>query len=180
MNIVKYTSKYKDLAMKFECGNKVIDRFLHDDNALDENQGITYILLSDDEDYIIGYYNIETGRVDQIEQVGNEKYYKPMGGAININYLAIHSDFQRVKIAEIADKKIYLGDIILHDCEKRVSELRKVVGITFITICSTEEGYHLYHERNSYEDFEDDMNIFIRESDRHCYKFYKCVDDIVA
>lgn len=176
MNIVKYTSEYKDLAKKFKCGNKIIDNFLHDDNALDDNQGITYILLSDEGDSIIGYYNIEAGRVDQIEKVGDIKYYKPMGGAININYLAVHSDFQRVKIAEVDDKKMYLGDIILHDCEKRILDLRQKVGISFITLCSTEEGYHLYHERNSYEDFEEDMNTFIQESDKGCYKFYKCVD----
>ena len=180
MNIVKYTEKYRELAKEFKCGNTVIDRFLHDDNALDENQGITYILLSDKEDCIIGYYNIEAGRVDQIEEVGDKKYYKPMGGAVNINYLAVHNDFQRTKIVENDDRKIYLGDIILRDCEKRILKLREQMGISFITLYSTEEGYHLYHERNSYEDFEDDMNTMIRERDKGCYKFYKCVDDIVA
>ncbi len=79
---------------------------------MDENQGITYILLSDESDFIIGFYNIEVGRVDLLETVGEEKIYTPMGGSVNINYLAVHSDFQRVKIAEDGDKKIYLGDII--------------------------------------------------------------------
>ena len=64
MNIKKYTEKYRDLAQDFTCGNFVIDRFLKNGDALDENQGITYVLLSDEEDFIIGYYNIEVGRVD--------------------------------------------------------------------------------------------------------------------
>lgn len=179
MNIVKYTSKYEDLAKDFKCGNEVIDKFLHDGSALDENQGITYVLLSDELDFIIGYYNIEVGRVDQIDTIGNKEYYKPMGGAVNINYLAIHSDFQRMMIAEIDDKKIYLGDFLLRDCEKRILELRRIVGISFVTLYSTKEGYHLYHNRNSYENFEDDMSTFVKESDINCNKLYKWVDDII-
>ena len=46
-------------------------------------------MLSDKKDFIIGYYNIEVGRVDQIEIVGNHRIYKPMGGTANINYLAV-------------------------------------------------------------------------------------------
>lgn len=47
MNVFKYTPEYEVLAKSFECGNFVIDNFLKSGNALDENQGITYILLSD-------------------------------------------------------------------------------------------------------------------------------------
>lgn len=180
MEIVKYTREYIELAEKFDCGNSVINKFLKQADALDENQGITYIMLSDKRNFIIGYYNIETGRVDMIENVGGKVLYKPMGGAININYLAIHSKYQGTKIAEVEGRKIYLGDILLNDCEQRILELRKYVGFSFITLCSTKEGYHLYHDRNSYENFEDDMSTFVQESDKTSYKLYKCVDDIVA
>lgn len=180
MNIEKYTPKYEKLVKNFECGNIVIDNFLRNGDALDENQGITYVLLSDNKDFIIGYYNVEVGRVDQIEDIGDTVMYKPMGGSVNINYLAIHSKYQGTKIAEVDGRKIYLGDYILRDCEKLVLRLRKEIGIVFITLYSTEQGYHLYHERNSYEDFEDDMSTFVQESDQKCYKLYKCVDDIVG
>ena len=179
MNIVEYTSEYEYLAKNFKCGNSVIDKFLHDGNALDKNQGITYILLSDENDFIIGYYNIEVGRVDQIEIIGDKEIYKPMGGAVNINYLAVHSDFQGTMLAEIEGKKIYLGDYIVRDCEKRILELRNKVGISFVTLYSTKEGYHLYHVRNCYENFEDDMSTFVQESDMSCHKLYKWVDDII-
>lgn len=59
MNIKKYTKKNENLAKKFTCGNIVIDKFLHDGSALDVNRGITYIMLSDDNNCIIGFYNIE-------------------------------------------------------------------------------------------------------------------------
>lgn len=180
MTIEKYTKEYEKLKDHFKCGNIVIDNFLKNGNALDENQGITYVMLSDKKDFIIGYYNIETGRVDQIEEVGADILYKPMGGTVNINYLAIHSDYQGIMVAEVEGRKIYLGDILLNDCEKRILELRKHVGIAFITLCSTDEGYHLYKIRNSYEDFEEDMSNFVQESDTSSHKLYKCVDDIIG
>lgn len=179
MEICKFTEKYQNLANDFKCGNFVIDNFLKNGSALDENQGITYVMLSDEKDFIIGYYNIEVGRVDQIEYVGDEKLIVPMGGAVNINYLAIHSDYQHTKIAEIDDQRIYLGDYLLHNCEKRILKLRKAVGVAFVTLYSTEQGYHLYHDRNSYEDFEEDMSTFVKDSDFSSHKLYKCVDDIV-
>ena len=179
MNIEKYTKKFSPLTEKFDCGNFIINNFIKSGDALDENQGITYIMLSDEKNYIIGYYNISVGRVDQIEIAGNQKLYKPMGGSVNINYLAIHSDFQGTKIAEVNNRKIYLGDYILRDCEKKILNLRNKVGITFVTLNSTNEGYHMYHERNSYEDFEEDMSTFVQESDKSGYKLYKWVDDII-
>ena len=75
--------------------------------------------------------------------------------------------------------KFYYGDYVLRNCEKKILEIRKSIGIAFITLYSTEEGYHLYHDRNSYEDFEDDMSTFVNESDDSCYKLYKWVDDII-
>lgn len=154
--------------------------FLKSGNALDENQGITYVMLSEKKDVIIGFYNIEVGRVDQIDNIGENVIYQPMGGAVNINYLAIDNKYQGTKIAEIDGQNIYLGDYLLRDCEKRILQLRKEVGIVFVTLYSTMQGYHLYHERNSYEDFEDDMSTFVQESDNECYKLYKCVDDIIG
>lgn len=179
MNIVKYSKKYQNLVNNFDCGNIALNNFLNSTNALDKNQGITYILLSDKKDFIIGYYNISAGRVDLIEQIGELVNYVPMGGSVNINYLAIHSDYQHKKIGNLTNgQSFYLGDFLLHDCEKRIMKLKEEVGIMFITLYSTKEGYNLYHNRNSYEDFEVDMNTFISERDIDCFKLYKCIDDI--
>lgn len=177
MKFKKYTNQYAVLAKEFTCGNIVIDNFLKSSHSMDANQGITYILLSDNEDFIIGYYNISVGCVDQVEFIGKNVYYVPMGGAVNINYLAVDVRLQHRQLAE--NMKIYFGDYLLRDCEKRICTLRKEIGIQFVTLCSTEEGYHMYHDRNSYEDFEEDMNNFVNDSDRGSYKLYKCVDDII-
>lgn len=180
MNIIKYTIEHQHLASIFDCGNIILNNFLKSTNALDENQGITYIMVSDNKDFIIGYYNISVGRVDLIEQTETTVVYKPMGGSININYLAIHSKYQHTHIGNLpSGQKIYLGDYLLRSCEKTILALRKHVGIAFITLYSTQEGYNLYHNRNSYEIFETDMNTFIEERDLECYKLYKCIDDLL-
>lgn len=49
MKIVKYTKKYEELAKEFKCGNIVLDNYIKNGNAFDERQGVTYILLSNDE-----------------------------------------------------------------------------------------------------------------------------------
>ena len=54
MTIEKYTKEYAKLKDHFKCGNIVIDNFLKNGNALDANQGITYVMLSDKKDFIIG------------------------------------------------------------------------------------------------------------------------------
>lgn len=79
MKIKKYTKEYENLALLFSCGNVIIDRFLQDGSALDANRGITYVMLSDEEDYIVGYYNIENGRVDRMYTVGNLEYHTRNG-----------------------------------------------------------------------------------------------------
>lgn len=173
----KFKAEYKALANDFHCGNIVIDNFLQSDDALDINQGITYILLTDEKDFIIGYYNISVGRIDRMETTGDEVYYLPMGGAVNINYLAIDERVQHTQVIE--NSKIYFGDYVLRDCEKRILKLREDIGIAFVTLYSTEEGYHMYHDRNSYEDFEEDMSTFVEESNKLCHKLYKWVDDIL-
>ena len=177
MKINKFKPEYKALAQSFTCGNIIIDHFLQSSDALDLNQGITYVLLSDDNDFIIGYYNISVGRIDQKEATGNIIRYIPMGGAVNINYLAVDEKFQHTPLIE--NKKFYFGDYLLRDCERKILQLRKEVGISFVTLYSTQEGYHMYHDRNCYDDFEEDMSTFVNESDYSCRKLYKWADDIV-
>lgn len=138
-----------------------------------------YAKMVNDSSAINGDYNIEVGRLDRIEAVGKNVYYKPKGGTVSINYLAIHSKYQGIKIAEYEGKKIYLGDYLLRDCEKRILDLRSHVGISFVTIYSTQQGYHLYHKRNGYVYFEEDMSNFVSESDKTCFKLYKWVDESI-
>ena len=160
--------------MDFSCGNYVIDNFIKSSEALDHSQGITYVMLAGNE--AVGFYNITTGRVDREEMINGQNYYWPMGGSIHINYFAIDQNYQRRKIDDKSG--CYLSDYMLEDCEQRILELRESVGFAFITLYSTERGYYFYHNRNEYENFEEDMSIIQNESDVGCIKLYKWIEYI--
>ena len=128
MSFDKFKKEYIPLVKNFDCGNVVINNFLNSENALDFNQGITYVLLSDDKDFIIGYFNISVGRIDQIENVMDPTYYIPMGGAININYLAVDKRLQHTLL--VPEAKIYYGDYMstfVQDSDKNCKKLYKWV-----------------------------------------------------
>lgn len=99
MKFVKFTEKHQYLAQSFDCENFIINNFLKSSDALDSNQGITYILLDDEETQIVGFYNIGMTRIDQTQTVGEDTYYYPMGGAAVINYLAVKKIINTINIS---------------------------------------------------------------------------------
>ena len=152
----------------------MINNFLKSENALDSNQGVTYILLNDQKDQAIGFYNIGISRIDQIQTIGKNTYHTYMGGAAVINYLALDSSLQHTYIT----KGYSYGDYLLTCCEDNLLSLRNKIGFAFIAISSTQEGLHLYKDKHDYEEFEEDMSIVVQESDKECIKLYKWADDL--
>ena len=177
-NVELYTKEFRALSNDFSCGNIVIDNFLKSDESLDNNIGVTYVLLDDKQKQIIGYFNIAASRIDEIQYVGKAPYLTPLGGAVKINYLAVDTRFQHRLLYQEDSHNVYIGDYLLHKCEAKIAELQKDIGIAFIYVSSTDEGYKLYHERNFYEHMETDMNIIKSDSEHNCHDLYKCIDDI--
>lgn len=167
--------KHNLLASRFRSDNIVIDNFIKSEKALDANLGVTYLLIDDDE--LLGFYNIGVGQINSIVSINGTSYYALMGGAVYINYLALDKGYQHTLL--IKDSHFYYGDYLLRKCERKILALRKCIGASFIVVHSTPEGYRLYHDRNDYEDFEEDMNSFVQESDKSCYRLYKCIDDLI-
>ena len=176
MIVEKYSPEYHHFLASFDCGNPVINEYAHNSLGTDIDSGIPYLLMSKDKSKLMGFYSIEAGRLDQSD---DGKHISPMGGTVNISYLALDKEYQHRWLGKTANgNNYYIGDFLLNDCESRILALSKDVGITFITLYSSEEGYHMYHDRNSYEDFEDDMVTVVQDSDVGCKKLYKWVSDI--
>lgn len=176
MIIEKYESKYRHLLASFDCGNPAINKYIHNELGTDVDGCVSYLLFSDEKkDALMGFYSIETGRLDQHCDDGQ---ITPMGGTINISYLALDIKYQHTFLRKTQDgQNFYIGDYLLEDCENRIQELSSKVGISFITLYSSEDGYHMYHDRNDYVDFEDDMSTVVRDSDVGCKKLYKWLSD---
>jgi hypothetical protein len=122
---------------------------------------------------IIGYYNIGLG---YIEQIYNEIKQK-LGGSVHINCFALDERYHGLLQGLTDDgTRINLSDILLYKCLETIYTLReKYIGFTFITLCSTKEGYSLYR-RNDFEDLEEDMNFSVEESDMECTLMYLPVE----
>lgn len=67
INVVLYDASYQKLASSFHSGNEYLDQFLKDSISLDNNFGKAYVLLTDDNKKIVGYYNLGVGYIEQTE-----------------------------------------------------------------------------------------------------------------
>lgn len=159
LNVVPYDASLQKLAFGFDSGNDYLDRFLKSAVALDDNFGKTYVYLSNDGEFIIGYYNIGVGYIEQVAAGAPRK----MGGSVHINCFALDKRFHgRLQVKTSKGTAIYLSDMLLQHCIDQVYELREKIGFTFITLCSTRQGYSLY-VRNNFYDLEEDMSFSVEE-----------------
>ena len=155
MKISELQQRHKKILDSFSCGNIVIDNFLKSNDAYNSSIGKTYVLLSENEQMVIGYYTISTGSVDYIDGALRIKD----AGAININYFAIDESFQKNVVFEENGAKTYVSDYLLDDCFQRIESIRsKDVGFSYITLDSTPEGVWLY-ERNGFCSINSEDNI---------------------
>ncbi len=173
LNVKLLDASIQLLASNFKSGNDHLDRFLKSPSALDENYGKTYVLISDNEDTILGFYNIGMG---YIEIVDGGMHWK-MGGAVHINGFALDMKYHGLVQEETPDGiKINLSDFFLYDCINRIMQIREeYIGCTFITLCATDEGYSLY-KRSGFEDLEDDMNFSVEAEEVKCKPMYYAID----
>lgn len=149
------------LIKDFSCGDSYFDNFLKSHHALDDGIGTTYIALQDD-NTVIGFYNITAGSVDYMEHGLRIKD----SGSIHINYFAVDKQFQKKIEAEIpgTSQKIYTSDLLLNDCRNRIKQIRKdYLGISYITLNSSAAGINLY-ERNGFFLIDDDDDVIISPS----------------
>lgn len=151
-------------SLQFQCGNEALDLFLQSGLSLDASFGKTFVTIFNDR--IIGYYNIGTGHIEDENVI---RY----GGSVYINYLAVDQSFQKVKINE----EWYFSDVLMLDCIGRIKKIREndILGFTFITLSSTEEGIGLY-SRNGFELLEDDMIVAKNEGEYTCKGMYLPLD----
>ena len=163
LNVVLYDANYQKLASTFESGNICLDSFLKDRLSLENWFGKTYVLLSNTCDTIIGYYNIGTGYIEQV--LGSNRC--KIGGSVHINYLALDKNYHGLVQTVTPDGvKVNLSDFLLNDCIQRILRVRKQVGFSFITLCSTKQGYKLY-KRNNFEDLDDDLHFSVEDPITH-------------
>ena len=173
VNIKRYNVDLQKLASTFNSGNIYLDKFLREPYSLDDSYGKTYVILSDTNNEIIGYFNIGTGYIEQADYGMNRK----IGGSVHINCLAIAKKYQR-RMQKKSDEtlSIIASEVLLDECLKIIEYIReKYVGFAFITLMATKEGYNLY-KRNGFEELDDDLNFSAGDSEAECKPMYMVLD----
>lgn len=179
LNIHPLSPELLPLAERFSSGNTYLDGFLQNgDYSLNTNIGKTYVFLAEENNEIIGYYNLGMSSVDRAEEISGNSRYIRMGGAVNINYFALDERYHRqVYDALPSGDKIYLSDILLIECLGRLEGITSQhIGATFVTLNSTKEGYNLY-KRNGFQELEYDMRFTMEDSDHDCTQLYRWIDE---
>lgn len=173
MNVVEYTQQFTSLARDFNCGNSYLNLFLRSPDALNPSIGKTYVYLTENNDCILGYYNICAGSVDQLENGIRVK----SGGAIHIGYFALDESAQHQFQGQLPDgRNLYLGDYLLTDCLNRIEQLRlHQLGIAVVTLASSEAGERLYRNHD-FIDLEDDLTFSPSMGEDKCIPLYLPLD----
>lgn len=159
---------YKSIASKFNSGNDVVDNFINGSECLDPGIGATYVILND-KNFIVAYCNITTGCI--VDSANNNL---KIGGSIHLNKFGLDKKYQGVHIGP-ADSGLKLSDVLFCKIVDYVVSMREYIGFSFVTLCSTQEGLHLY-QRTGFESVEDDMAIVQDESEKGCYQMYYPLD----
>lgn len=174
LNVKPYDASFQELASFFHSGNDYLDRFLKSPLSLDPNYGKTYVFLSERDELIVGYYNLGMG---YIEDCSDQQKFK-LGGAVHINCFAMDTRYQDLLQETLDDgTKLYLADLLLLDCFEQIRQIRnEYIGCAFVTLCATEEGFHLY-QRNGFDVIEADM-YFSTEDEGIPYASMYCAIDV--
>lgn len=173
LNVQEYTSALQILADKFDCGNSYLNQFLRSSDALDPGIGKTYVFLSENDESIVGYYNISCGSLDQIEDGIRYK----IGGSIHIGYFAIDEKFQHQLQATTPNGiHLYWGDVLLEECLSRIEAIRATqVGVSFVTLASSAAGERLYRHHD-FDDLDDDITFSPVHGEDKCICLYLPLD----
>lgn len=158
---------YETLRHNFNSGNDVVDNFINTTACLDIGVGVTYIAL-DDENLMMAYYNVSTGCV--VDTLNNLK----VGGSIHINKFGLDKIYQGFHF-EPDNSGLKLSDVLFCKIIDNIISMREFIGFSFITLCSTQEGLHLY-QRSGFEPIESDMTVIQDESEKGCYQMYHPLD----
>lgn len=159
---------YDRILNKFHSGNLNIDEFINSTKCLDVSYGRTYVSL-DNKNTIIAYYNITTGSITDPTYLDLK-----IGGSIHINKFALGVKWQGSHLI-VNDMDMKLSDYLFMLCIEQIRKLRDEVGFTFITLCSTNEGLHLY-QRAGFVLPDEDMKVVQDESEKGCYQMYYPLD----
>lgn len=165
-SIVKYRLgkevKYKILKIDknaagldtFDCGNEIINEYVHHLNA-DSEDGVSYLIQDEHTNVIIGMFTIQCSAI-RLEYIdSNGVSYKVSEPAIEIKYFAISTMYQKLLYDDdySEDSHFYFSDMIFTEIIQLCREItNNVIGASKVILYAVPDAVHFY-ERNLLDSF---------------------------
>lgn len=124
----------EEIIENFDCEEDSINEFLKD-YAKEYNkngEGITYIVLDEELNKIVGYYTIKCNAI-QTEKTNGDKIVYP---AVEITRLGVDKNY----------KKKGNGSLCLGHAINQINELKSIVGIKMVFLYSLPEAEGFYYK----------------------------------
>ena len=184
LKIEKYTYESEEniklLCSSFSCGNYVIDNFLKSEDCKNPSICVTYLLLKDEDNVIdlIGYFSLSADAVLYNEYNSMVPHFN--GSAIRIQMFAIDSRFQGKRIQYNESENHTIASFMLSQCISIIENIViKNIGVTYIILSSTKEGYNLYKYSGQFASIDEEYSLTLHEENgNECIDMYKPVFDL--
>ena len=172
----------QDVIANFTCKHPDFDDFIHNDacTAMANGEGVTYVLVNDDEYYkkevknILAFATIQATslyyNLDESSEEGSKNAYKKFYSlpCVEIKYFAIHKAFQKSIAAHIDPDKYYSTIFFEYLLQDLYEMSCKIIGFQAIFLRANQNGYKLYKRKK----FTDCSNYII--SYEECDADNKC------
>lgn len=133
-------------SIEFDCGDEDLNGFLLEDYVLNIDNSVSKIYLCLYDDNVIGFFSLSADAIKINEKLEIEY---PAYPAVKIGRLAVHRDYQHMRIGSI------LIDWIVGFC----LELRKDIGIRFLSVDAyNQEGILSFYKKNLFEALQPNKN----------------------
>ncbi len=165
----------KDLLQQFRCEYRAIRHFIQNE-SLESKKDVSYILLDEESNCIIGFCAICCSGISVSDEDYNGNPYITSIPTIEIDYFAIDEDYRSVKLNETSKKYETLSQAFLMHALEEIKNISVMhVGATHVCLYSVPKAKNFY-ARCGFVEFNDYMHPDELPFLENCIPMYLVID----
>jgi len=146
--VIPYDKEYIAIVKDFDCGNSEINKYLVND-ALDDADAKTYLVINTDTSDIIGFTSISCSGVHYTF----DDTLQATIPAIEIKYFAITNELHKL-VYDDTDEHFYFSDMVLCELLRIIRDISdNVIGARLVVLYSIDSAKQFY-ARNMFKPYE--------------------------
>ncbi|MBT2716969.1 hypothetical protein [Bacillus sp. ISL-57] len=156
---VQYSDSYEHLLQRYPSANSNMDHYVitHSKEDKDNGKGLTFLFVSEDEEYLYGYYSLFATSIVYADDESDEFVGIP---SIELKLFAINNDLSGKGFVSSIDGKSYkYSDMLLASIIADIKYYSdELIGIQAIVLRSTKKALNFYLG-NNFSEFSDYLNL---------------------